>query len=77
MKLALVGVSHHRAPIELRERVALDGAGASALAARLGREAVVLSTCNRTELYLARPEGAEELGVTTLFELAGDRADEL
>ena len=58
-ELTLVGVSHHRAPIELRERVALDSDGASALAAQLGHEAVVLSTCNRTELYLARPDDVE------------------
>jgi glutamyl-tRNA reductase len=77
MRLTLVGVSHHRAPIELRERVALDSDAASALAARLGHEAVVLSTCNRTELYLARADGGEELAVATLTDLAGDRADEL
>ena len=56
MKLSLVGVSHHRAPVELRERVALDAVGAAALAARLAErsgEAIVLSTCNRTEIYVA------------------------
>jgi glutamyl-tRNA reductase len=77
MKLTLVGVSHHNAPIELRERVALDGDAASALAARLGGEAVVLSTCNRTELYLAREEPAEDDAVAALTELAGDHGDEL
>ena len=77
MRLTLVGVSHHRAPIELRERVALAPERAAALADDLGREAVVLSTCNRTELYLAREEEAEELAVATLGELAGDRADDL
>ncbi|MBA2332531.1 MAG: glutamyl-tRNA reductase [Actinobacteria bacterium] len=77
-RLTLVGVSHHRAPIELRERVALDAESASALAATLGREAVVLSTCNRTELYLARASsGVEEVAVATLTDLAGDRAEEL
>ena len=61
MRLALVGISHHRAPIELRERVALDPAAAAALAAELatdGAEAVCLSTCNRTEIYLAHPDAA-------------------
>ena len=59
MRLALAGVSHHRAPLELRERVAIDLAAAGALAHELAErdgerhEAVVLSTCNRTELYLA------------------------
>jgi glutamyl-tRNA reductase len=62
MRIVLVGTSHHHAPVELREQVALDREQAQALAARLaegGREAVVLSTCNRTEVYLAA-EDAEE-----------------
>jgi glutamyl-tRNA reductase len=56
MKLVLVGVSHHRAPVELRERAALGRDQAADLARRLtgeSGEAVCLSTCNRTELYLA------------------------
>jgi glutamyl-tRNA reductase len=55
MHLVLVGTSHHHAPVELREQVALGREDAQALAARLaegGREAACLSTCNRTELYL-------------------------
>ena len=75
--LTLVGVSHHRAPIELRERVALDLDACRALAQRLGGEAVVLSTCNRTEVYLAREEDAEEEAVTAVTELAGDGAADL
>lgn len=77
MRLTLAGVSHHRAPIELRERVALDLDACRALAARVGGEAVVLSTCNRTELYLVREEHAEEEAVRTLAELADDRGAEL
>ena len=57
MRISLVGVSHHGAPVELRERVALRleeaGAVAAKLAEGLGGEAVCLSTCNRTELYVA------------------------
>jgi glutamyl-tRNA reductase len=81
VRLSLVGVSHHQAPVELRERVAVDLDGAARLAARLGDgcEAVVLSTCNRTELYLAAEEDAtlEQRGVAALAALAGDAADEL
>ena len=77
MKLTLVGVSHHNAPVELRERVALAPAAAAELAARLGPETVVLSTCNRTELYLARADDAEDLGVATLSELAGNEGGAL
>ena len=56
MRLVLVGISHHRAPVELRERAALDRKRSAELARTLAGErgeAVCLSTCNRTELYLA------------------------
>jgi glutamyl-tRNA reductase len=52
----LIGVSHHRTPVELRERAALDHGQAQELGGVLAGEhgeAVCLSTCNRTELYLA------------------------
>jgi glutamyl-tRNA reductase len=57
--LVLVGISHHRAPVELRERAALARDEAAALAKTLAAdgEAVCLSTCNRTELYLAAESG--------------------
>jgi glutamyl-tRNA reductase len=77
VKLTLAGVSHHRAPIELRERVALDLEACRALAQRLGGEAVVLSTCNRTELYLVREEHVDDEAVAALAQLAGERADDL
>ena len=74
MRLVLVGTSHHHAPIELRERVALDREAAQALAIRLaadGGEAVCLSTCNRTELYVVAADGeeAEQRAVSALAEL--------
>jgi glutamyl-tRNA reductase len=90
MSLVLVGISHHEAPVELRERAALDAVRAAELAAQLAGEegeAVCLSTCNRTELYLAsesaddaeqRAEAAllaleEELG-PALFRLRDEAA---
>jgi glutamyl-tRNA reductase len=68
--LVLVGTSHHHAPVEVRERVALDRDQAAALAERLG-EAVVLSTCNRTELYVAAEDGdaAEARAVAALADV--------
>jgi glutamyl-tRNA reductase len=74
IRLVLVGTSHHHAPVELRERVALERDAAQALAARLaegGREAVCLSTCNRTELYVASDdaESAERDAVAALAAL--------
>ena len=62
LRLVLVGTSHHHAPVELREQVALDRDDAQALTARLAeaeREAVCLSTCNRTELYLAADDAEQ------------------
>jgi glutamyl-tRNA reductase len=62
MRVVLVGISHHRAPVELRERAALDRDQARELARTLaggGGEAVCLSTCNRTELYLAGGDADE------------------
>jgi glutamyl-tRNA reductase len=50
-RLLAVGVSHRHAPLELRERLYLADGHAAGLARELG--AVVLSTCNRTEVYLA------------------------
>lgn len=54
--IVLLGVSHHTAPVELRERVDFTTRGLDeALRALMRRpavgEAVVLSTCNRAELY--------------------------
>jgi glutamyl-tRNA reductase len=49
--LLAVGVSHHHAPLELRERLYLADGHAVELAKEL--RGVVLSTCNRTEVYLA------------------------
>ncbi len=70
MHLVLVGTSHHHAPVELRERVALDHDQAKELAEHLG-EAVCLSTCNRTELYLVADdvEDAERRSVAALAAL--------
>ncbi len=62
MSVVLVGISHHQAPVELRERAALDPGRARELAGRLAGErgeAVCLSTCNRTELYLAEDSADE------------------
>jgi glutamyl-tRNA reductase len=74
MKLSLVGISHRHAPIEVRERVALDARESAALARELaagGRECVCLSTCNRTELY-AVGDGVEQRSLEALRKLGGD-----
>jgi glutamyl-tRNA reductase len=58
VRLLLTGISHRTAPIELRERVDFQARGLSAALQALRargsvREAVVLSTCNRAEIYAA------------------------
>lgn len=65
MNLRAIGCNVESANVELREKLAFDAAklshALSELPARYGVEAVVLGTCNRVELYLARP--AEEAPV--------------
>jgi glutamyl-tRNA reductase len=56
-ELLALGVSHKTAPVALRERLAFTEAQAcefaqSAIATSEVREAVVICTCNRTEVYL-------------------------
>ena len=61
--LFLLGVSHRTAPVDLRERLDFSsrdvGAAVEALATRSSAaESVVLSTCNRSEIYVASTEPA-------------------
>jgi glutamyl-tRNA reductase len=58
MSVVVVGLSHRSAPVELRERFAFSEAkipdALNALrAAGIADEAVILSTCNRVEIYAA------------------------
>jgi glutamyl-tRNA reductase len=74
-RLALVGVSHKSAPVNVRERLHIRPDRARELAAELGAEgveAVVFSTCNRTEIYLAGDE-LEAATAWALEELAAPR----
>ena len=78
--LVAVGLNHHTAPLEVRERLAMDEVSikehlSSLLNTGVCREAFLLSTCNRVELfgvlynpsqqgildYFARFEGRMEL----------------
>ena len=72
VRIALIGCNHVTAPVELRERIAFTPQQALTAADELRRqgildEAVVLSTCNRSELYgvpgetsLAAPEAMQD-----------------
>src|SRR5438067_6584872 len=58
VQISLVGISHKTAPVAVREHFALDASELPAALARLGERypaAAVLSTCNRTEVYIAAP----------------------
>ena len=60
-ELLLLGISHRVAPVALRERVALTERQAARLetalcSERTISEAVAISTCNRTELYVVLDE---------------------
>ncbi|WP_114239875.1 glutamyl-tRNA reductase [Dyella sp. C9] len=64
MTLIALGLNHLTAPVNLREQVAFDADSASQALLALGREpgveeAMILSTCNRTELYVSVSAGAE------------------
>ena len=56
MSVLVVGVNHRTAPLDLLERISLDAQGVAKAVSGLValdsvREAVILSTCNRTEVY--------------------------
>lgn len=80
MALTVVGINHRTAPVAVREKVSCAPSETPELAARLrelaaAREVVVLSTCNRTELYVVDGEG-DPVGVAheRLDERLGDDA---
>src|SRR5471032_606709 len=66
MAFNILGINHKTAPIALREKVAFNEerlvAELRALRQESGvEEAVILSTCNRTEVYWAGSAGSVEL----------------
>src|SRR5258708_18872292 len=67
MQLFTLGLNHHTAPLAIRERVAFDAERLRSALSELTahepvKEAAILSTCNRTELYcaLGEPQAALE-----------------
>ncbi|MGQ0384788.1 MAG: glutamyl-tRNA reductase [Gammaproteobacteria bacterium] len=80
MSLVVVGLNHRTAPVEVRERIVFDAAhlprALRSLAAQPGvREALILSTCNRTELYCSVEDDAAPLGRWLADEAAFPLAD--
>jgi glutamyl-tRNA reductase len=76
MKLLAVGCNFRTTPIELRERLAFDDANVAQALERLNAcydcEAVILSTCNRVELYLARAAMTGSLDGELIAEFLSD-----
>ena len=67
MSLHVVGINHRTAPVDVRERVVfepgrLPGALRELLDLPHVSEAVIVSTCNRTELYCVTDAGDVDLG---------------
>lgn len=69
MRVLTVGMNHRTAPVALRERLAVDESSWDEVLGRVRRlpaveEAVILSTCNRVEIYAAvrhAPEARRQL----------------
>ncbi len=83
-ELLTIGISHKTAPVALRERVALTESEAERFIRDLVsnddlREAVVISTCNRTEVYIVARNAveAESVLLSKLAGRAGIRPTEL
>lgn len=81
MPLVVAGLSHKTAPVELREKIAFSSQRVEEIlnalkGASAEREVALLSTCNRTEIYLASKQRPDELRrwcVQVLKEQLGDQ----
>ena len=78
MPLLVLGLNHRTAPIEVRERIVFDARRLPGALASLGAlpgvaEALIVSTCNRTELYCVGA-GADPLARWLVGESGGDGA---
>src|SRR5688572_22841390 len=78
MSLLVLGLNHRTAPIEVRERIVFDAESLPRALASLGAlpglaEVLIVSTCNRTELYCVGA-GAEPLAAWLVAESGGTEA---
>jgi glutamyl-tRNA reductase len=76
MNLNVIGCSFRGAPVELREQVAFDGPALERalkeLTARYGCEAIIISTCNRVEIYMGKPDGGPPPSRDLIAEFLGE-----
>ena len=82
MQLLVLGLNHKTAPVDVRERFSITRQAVRNGLANLGEyeglsEMVVLSTCNRSELYAVVDDAAEDLLTLKqfLFDLTGAEED--
>lgn len=78
MHLTLVGLSHKTAPVEIREKLTFpehiqEDALARLTASDAVSEAVIVSTCNRTEIYAVTAEGHD--GPAAIIDYIADYHD--
>lgn len=79
MSIILIGVNHKSAPVEIRERLALDDAACAAglralVDGEIVREGLIVSTCNRVEVLSATANDQIEFGagrVTQFLDTSG------
>jgi glutamyl-tRNA reductase len=72
MEILCLGLSHHTAGVDLREKFAIPEHEIAAAAAELSHapgvsEAVIVSTCNRVEFYLAAEQALEGFAAISRF----------
>jgi len=78
MEILCLGLSHQTAPVDLREKFAVPDGEVGAAAARLSKqpgvsEALIVSTCNRVEYYVAADDAAA--GFAAVREFVAARVD--
>ena len=76
MPLLTIGISHHTAPLETREKIAIARTDYALRVKELRRldsveEVVVVSTCNRTEIYTIGPRQSRDQVRLWLQDLGG------
>ena len=79
MSLLVLGLSHHQAPVSVRERFAFAETDIPAFTERLRTrglvdEVVLVSTCNRVELYASSSHPVPSLAMGLQESLQADRA---
>ncbi len=81
MSFLVVGLSHHSSPVSLREQFAVAESHLPEVMQRLRAETdleemVILSTCNRVEIYAAHESATAELGESLKQQFAANRSVE-